>query len=566
MATANVVQTSVSGGIQNALALQGDGVFFPKVSTASRLALTLGTSDAGFTVYDSQVGNLYFWTGTAWQSVPNSGSPGLNGQVQYNNNGTVQGATGFTFDNLTNAVSMGGDLTVRTNKLFVNATGVGINYTSPAVALHLGTTGATNKLCINTAVTSAGDIQMRRGSFIGFSNAADNANSEYLFANGGALEFGLSGSTAMTLNSAGLGVGVASPTAKLDIAGAIKSTGDITSSGGKFATGASGQTVGFQLDSFVSGGVFNNYILNNASAAGTNATLHFGRLTSILYGFIRSDNNTQNIEIGTAGTARLIIDQTGNVGVGGSPAAAVANNRKVEIVGTINSAVVLSSNSANASARNWAIISNWNAYGDLAFQQSNALGGDPIASGAGTTRMTLDASGNLLVGTTTNTNSSRVFARGTASSSALALQGATGDVALAQLTVGKFDNNTTTSQVFVRFTINDNSGGSGQINANGASQAAFGSFSDSRLKDNIVSLPSQLANILSLRPVEFDYKDGSGHQIGFVAQEMQEVYSDAVGEQNGFLTVTGWSKTEARLVSAIKELAAKVQALEAKLA
>jgi hypothetical protein len=172
----------------------------------------------------------------------------------------------------------------------------------------------------------------------------------------------------------------------------------------------------------------------------------------------------------------------------------------------------------------------------------------------------------LLLGTTTNTNSSRVFARGTASSSALALQGATGDVALAQLTVGKFDNNTTTSQVFVRFTINDNSGGSGQINANGASQAAFGTFSDSRLKENIVSLPSQLANILSLRPVEFDYKDGSGHQIGFVAQEMQEVYSDSVGEQNGFLTVTGWSKTEARLVSAIKELAAKVQALEAKLA
>jgi len=69
-----------------------------------------------------------------------------------------------------------------------------------------------------------------------------------------------------------------------------------------------------------------------------------------------------------------------------------------------------------------------------------------------------------------------------------------------------------------------------------------------------------------LRPVEFDFKNGSGHQIGFVAQEMQEVYPDVVGEQDGFLTVTGWSKTEARLVSAIKELAAKVQALETKLA
>jgi hypothetical protein len=49
---------------------------------------------------------------------------------------------------------------------------------------------------------------MRRGSFIGFSNAVDNANSEYLFANGGALEFGINATTAMTLNSTGLGVGV----------------------------------------------------------------------------------------------------------------------------------------------------------------------------------------------------------------------------------------------------------------------------------------------------------------------------------------------------------------------
>jgi hypothetical protein len=180
--------------------------------------------------------------------------------------------------------------------------------------------------------------------------------------------------------------------------------------------------------------------------------------------------------------------------------------------------------------------------------------------------MTLDASGNLLVGTTTNTNSSRVFARGTGGATTLAIQSSTGDTANPGLLVGKFDNNSTTSQILVRFTINDNAAGSGQITANGANAAAFGTFSDSRLKENIASIPSQLEKIVSLRPVEFDFKNGSGHQIGFVAQEMQEVYPDVVGEQDGFLTVTGWSKTEARLVSAIKELAAKVQALEAKLA
>ena len=121
----------------------------------------------------------------------------------------------------------------------------------------------------------------------------------------------------------------------------------------------------------------------------------------------------------------------------------------------------------------------------------------------------------------------------------------------------------------MQFLINNYGTGSGQINANGANTAAFGTYSDRRLKKNIVDLPPQLSNILALRPREFDYieSEGGGHQIGFVAQEIQEIYPDAVGERadDGMLTVTAWSKTEARLVKAIQELAAKVAELEAKI-
>jgi len=139
-----------------------------------------------------------------------------------------------------------------------------------------------------------------------------------------------------------------------------------------------------------------------------------------------------------------------------------------------------------------------------------------------------------------------------------------GDVGQRAILVSKYDNDSTTSQVFVQFAINNNGIASGQINANGANSAAFGTWSDARLKENIVDLPPQLANICALRPVEFDYKTG-GHQIGFIAQEMQEVYADAVGENSdGMLTITGWSKTEARLVKAIQELTARVAELEAK--
>jgi hypothetical protein len=67
-----------------------------------------------------------------------------------------------------------------------------------------------------------------------------------------------------------------------------------------------------------------------------------------------------------------------------------------------------------------------------------------------------------------------------------------------------------------------------------------------------------------LRPVEFDYKDGSGHQIGFIAQEVQEVYPDLVNENNeGILTLTGLGKNESRLIKALQELSAKVDALQA---
>jgi len=131
--------------------------------------------------------------------------------------------------------------------------------------------------------------------------------------------------------------------------------------------------------------------------------------------------------------------------------------------------------------------------------------------------------------------------------------------------ISKPDGTTSTSQVFVYFLVSS-TGGSGQINANGASQAAFGTLSDIRLKENITILPTQLQNILALKPCEFDYKDGSGHQIGFIAQEIQEVYPDAVSEgKDGFLTVSGWNKTEAYLVKAIQEQNQIIQELNERL-
>ena len=74
MATANVVQTSISGGHSNALAIQGDGAFLPKLATTSRIALSLGTPDKGLMVYDTTIASICVWNGTAWEFINDSGN------------------------------------------------------------------------------------------------------------------------------------------------------------------------------------------------------------------------------------------------------------------------------------------------------------------------------------------------------------------------------------------------------------------------------------------------------------------------------------------------------------
>jgi hypothetical protein len=273
------------------------------------------------------------------------------------------------------SATISGDLTVRTNKLAVTSTGVGVNYTSPAVALHVGTTGATNKFCINTAVTSAGDIQLRRGAFIGFSNAADAANSEYLFANGGALEMGIGGTTAMTLNSTGLGVG-GSPTAKLTI-----------------LAGADGD-VGF-------------------FRGGSTRQLQLG--TSATAGYLNVDNASAGFELRVNGTARVYTDVSGNVGVSVAPSAwnnsynvlEIGQNGSISGRTSANNQVDIVSNGFRNAGGTWVYkLATSNAAarylvdGSVGghFWYSGVAGTAPnTIAGFSTPAMTLDSSGNLIL-------------------------------------------------------------------------------------------------------------------------------------------------------------------------
>jgi len=279
---------------------------------------------------------------------------------------------------------------------------------------------------------------------------------------------------------------------------------------------------------------------------------------------------------GTAGNAitftqAMTLDASGNLGVGTTSPDIFGNGfaRNVGVVTTSGTAAINVSGST-ASRIQFGVGST--RYGliyqdSTNFMQIGTTTALPISFIInGSEAMRIDSSGNLLVGATATSGGAKLYVKGSGAANAAA-RFYNADLTDSNFTlyVDKPSATTTTSQVFIGFTVNAQGTGSGQINANGASQAAFGSFSDARLKENIVDLTPQLSNLMALRPVEFDYKDGSGHQTGFVAQEMQQVYSDAVGEQNGYLTVSGYGKTEARLIKAIQEQQALIESLTTRL-
>ena len=88
---------------------------------------------------------------------------------------------------------------------------------------------------------------------------------------------------------------------------------------------------------------------------------------------------------------------------------------------------------------------------------------------------------------------------------------------------------------------------------------SWSSSSDRRLKKNIGDLDGALDTLLALRGVTFEYKDPAsineleGTRIGFIAQEVEEVLSDWVGEKPDGMKMVTVRGFEALMVEALRE-------------
>lgn len=108
-----------------------------------------------------------------------------------------------------------------------------------------------------------------------------------------------------------------------------------------------------------------------------------------------------------------------------------------------------------------------------------------------------------------------------------------------------------------RFTFDDN----GDFTATGD----INSGSDVKLKTNIKTLTNSLDKVVNLRGVEYDRIDmDNKHQIGVIAQEVEEILPELVGENNGVKTVS-YGNITALLIEAIKEQQEQINYLKSKL-
>jgi hypothetical protein len=183
---------------------------------------------------------------------------------------------------------------------------------------------------------------------------------------------------------------------------------------------------------------------------------------------------------------------------------------------------------------------------------SGGLRGDTLTFGnlAGTERMRIDSSGNLLVGTTGVPNGTSVYGAGFINTGASGLvQWASGVSTATSVSVARFYNP---------------NGNVGSIQLAGTA-TSYVTSSDQRLKENITDANDAGDKIDAIKVRQYDWKaDGSHQDYGMVAQELQLVAPEAVSGDADSEEMMGvdYSKLVPMLIKEIQSLRNRVAQLE----
>ena len=510
----------VANGTQSSVRFQfDDGAAFQQAASI------IGSAE-GTPALNSMPGRLTFAT-TADGSV----TPTERMRIASNGDITIAGGTanGVAYLNGSKVLTTGSALTFDGTRLTVNA-GAG--------NIQVGVSGDTSyhysRLVDNGGQGFYFGIDNSAGSFFGAGAYGRSIYSEGSYP----IQFVINSSEAMRLTSTGLGIGTSSPGAKLHV-----STGTTTNA-----------LAGNAVAGFTSGGnAVISFNVPDANAAG----LFFGYGGNAYWAGMERDG-AAGLRFVVAGN-EMRIDSSGNLGLGVNPSAWFGNRKAFQvglggsIAGAANYFTELRSNSyLDSGAVERYISSNAASYyylggGTHAWFRSTStpvIGNDPVFSQA----MTLDASGNLFVGTTSSSPNPGLFVS-----------------PLGYMTLG--NNAQASGFAFVSF---DRSGTNiGSITQNGTTAVAYNTGSDYRLKNITGPITTSGAYIDSLKPVEGTWKADGSTFVGLIAHETQEVSRTTVatgtkdGEQ---MQGMDYSSAEiiANLIAELQSVRTRLAALEAK--
>jgi hypothetical protein len=405
--------------------------------------------------------------------------------------------------------------------------------------------------------------------YVGYAHASD----ALIFGAATAEGLRLTSSSLYTASGINVGIGTSSPAYKLDVArsgtGFTAKIGNASTATYFYNDGSSTYIAG---DSSVNNCMF--------ISAGTNA---IGWTT-------------------TNGTVKMLLDASGNLGLGITPTTILdigANNNTPKTITLRYSSVptylsstfdgsfglstfsINSYNTSNSSA-SWSAFGN-SGYASSAVQLASDTNGSQIrfltASAVNTApseRARIDSSGNLLVGTTSA--NAKVTVQTTTNQRSIQLD-ATDSSTFTDIIIyaNGYRNTTNGSWKYLSCAING-VGEKLQIIDSGTVNNAtgtYGTISDARLKQDIVDAPSQWSDIKAIRfrkyrmKLDVESNPNAPTMLGVVAQELELVSPNLVDESNNEDGTTTKTVKQSILLMkaavALQEAMTRIEQLEARL-